>query len=447
MSELASITYEDLSKEQKQTCDLINAGCNVYIQGSAGSGKSTFIQYLQRTSNKNIVLTSSTGTSALNIGGVTLHSFFLLPVSDFIIEENLFKRNRKKVYEILKDVDMIIIDEVSMVRPDMLDAVDLICKRCKGTRSKPFGGIQVVLLGDLYQLPPVVKFTVKDLFLNKYGTSDVYFFDSDAYKNGNFQKVEFSKIYRQSDIKLLENLNNLKNKTNMKETLSFFNNCKHLDDNFERVTITPYKDRAELINRTKLDEVEDDEEVFEAITTGSFDDSRETNLPAPKKLILKRGALVMFTKNNGDEWVNGSTGIVDDYFKDKIMVKLTSGKNVYVSKEKWENREYITEETKVYDPVEKEMKNKKIIKEEITGTYIQYPLQLGYAITIHKVQGKTLDKVDIDLTGGTFTHGQLYVALSRTRKEEDMNIIGNIYEKHNIISDRVNEFFKNNQLK
>lgn len=442
MSDLETIEYEDLSEQQKAVHALIEAGENVFIQGSAGSGKSTYIKYLQDTSIKSIALCSSTGVSALNIGGMTLHSFFRLPISDIIDEESLFKQNRRGLSKLLHGLELLVIDEVSMVRPDMLDAIDLLCKKLRHDK-RPFGGIQIVLIGDVYQLPPVITKASEELFIKKYGTNDVYFFDSDAYKAGNFKMVEFSKTYRQQDEDLLENLNNIKNKTNLASAISYFNSCKFTQQaQFDfSIILTPYRKNAEIINQNKLNELTTKEKTYEAKLSGTFINAKESNYPVQKSLKLKENALVMFTKNNGTLWVNGSLGVISELNKRTIKVKLLStGEVVTVMPETWEDKKYTTSTTLKMNEETYEMEKKDVIIEEVVGTFRQFPLQLGYAITIHKAQGKTLDLVSIDLGRGAFTHGQLYVALSRTRHKKDINVVSPIRIRDAIISDRIQKF-------
>lgn len=435
------IVYVDefqLSKEQQQAFDLINNTLyNVFIQGSAGSGKSYFINYLKRYLKKSSIVCSPTATAAMNVGGMTLHSFFQLPVSDFITEKMLYKQNRKKLNEMLQHIEVLIIDEISMVRPDMLDAINNICQYARRDKTRAFGGIQVVLVGDLYQLPPVITPAATEIFEDFYGTKDPYFFDADIYKKGKFQKIEFTHIYRQQNDELLDKLYNLRTNTKLKETLAYFNTCKIEDKNIlnQAVTITPYRASAEQINLQKLDKLSGKAVKYKAILEGSFEKAK--SFPVEKELILKEGALVIFSKNNIPEWINGTMGIVTDLTEDTILVKLLgSGKTVFVTREEWKDHKY--EITENYNP--ETGKTEKNISEKTIGIFKQFPLQLGYSLTIHRAQGKTLDKVIIDMAKGAFAHGQLYVALSRTRNKEDMHIITPINVQDSIISPRVIDF-------
>lgn len=448
MSDLATITYNDLQDEQKLAYDLIKQGMNLYIQGQAGTGKSTFIKFVQDENiDKNIILLAPTGVAALNIGGSTLHSFFKLPFSDYMTEDSLKHMNRSNVNKILKQVDMMIIDEISMVNPSVLDCVDLLCKKARKNKKKAFGGIQTIVIGDLYQLQPVITKAAEQVYMTVYGTKDVYFFDSEAYKRANFHKIEFTKIYRQDDDTLLQNLNNIKNKRNLYSTIQYFSSCRFNNPEYfkQAVTLTPFRDKAEEINIRKLKELNTEEVSYEAIMDGSFESMKSNNYPAPQTLTLKEGALVMFNKNNADEWVNGSIGIVKSLKDSYILVDLLeNNRTVLVSREKWENKAYTITTTPVYDEESDAIINKEKITEEVTGTFMQFPLQLGYALTIHKAQGKTIDKVIIDLSRGAFAHGQLYVALSRTRHKEDMHLVTPVRERDVIVSPRVIEFMQRN---
>lgn len=413
-----------LSPLQQETFELIDkTNQNILILGQAGTGKSTFIKHLKTYSAKNIICISPTAISAINIEGQTIHSFFRIPPNDFVPLDILKLKTKTK--SILQKSDLLIIDEISMVSPDILDAIDFLCKKALKSNIA-FGGIQVVLVGDMFQLPPVITKKAAEYFKEKYGFENSYFFDTPAYSNANFKLVNFDTVYRQNDTVLLSNLQKLRN--NDISSIDFFNKCKIIDNDklSNAVLITPFKSVAENINIKKLESINSPLITYNGEIEGNFD---EKTLPAPLKLDLKIGALVIFVKNSND-WVNGSMGKIEKMESNLIKVKLLSGKIVFVKKEKWKKIEYETDE------------NDKLQEKEV-GTYHQFPLMLGYAMTIHKSQGKTLDSVIINISNGAFAHGQLYVALSRTKKSEDIHIEKQISKNDLIFDKRVLDFIEN----
>lgn len=421
-----------LDEEQQKIYELVTKHkTNVFIQGQAGTGKSTLIKYIENYSEKNIVLACPTALAATTICGSTLHSLFRLPPKDYFDPVETVLNRNKGNDTVLKHIQMLIIDEISMVRPDMLDVIDLILKDVKHSK-KPFGGIQIILVGDLYQLPPIIKNDLKQIFNDKYGSKLPYFFDSVAYKEGKFKNFELTLVHRQDDIELLNNLRNLRSGDKIKKTLEFFNNILTEDDFNNATILTPYKAKAEAINELKLRSLKGEEHCYEAKITGTFKNVKET--PAPETLILKEGAFIMFLKNDKDkQWINGSTGIITRCYPNCMVVELTnSGQEVYVFRDVWSLIKYD------YDKVKK-----KIIEQKL-GEFEQFPLQLGYSTTIHKAQSKTLDKVVIDTDRGIFAPGQLYVALSRTRKRTDMSIKNVLEEKDVILDYRIEQFLKDN---
>lgn len=395
---------------------------NLLILGPAGTGKSTFINFLKSASKKRIVCACPTAVSALNVGGQTIHSLFQIQPRDFIMPELL--KLKAKPRNILTATDVLIIDEISMVAPDLLDAIDILARYAR-RNNEPFGGIQVVAIGDLFQLPPVITRDAMQYYSDEYGQSNSYFFDSHVYSRANFIKYNFDFVYRQSDTELLENLNCLRR--NQTGVLRFFNSCR-IDDPDRRdnaVVITPFRAVAERINATRLAQIIQTPVTYNGTLSGNFS---ERDVPAPVELTLKVGALVVFVKN-GDKWHNGSMGIVRSLSQREIIVQLLSDSRelVSVKPEKWQKIEYSRDE------------NDRLVENEVGG-YKQFPLNLGYAMTIHKAQGKTLDTVVIDVSRGCFAHGQVYVALSRTRKSSDMHIASPLNSRDVIFDKRVLDF-------
>ena len=251
---------DDLNLTQRKLFDKIeHTHNNIFIQGQAGTGKSTFIKYLKKHSKKRIRLVAPTAIAALNIEGATIHSMFTLPLSDFLIMREVLSSKRRKLKSILKKTDILIIDEVSMVRPDILDAIEALCCQARGNLAL-FGGLQIILIGDLCQLPPIIKPSATEAFRLEYGTREPYFFDAKSYQKGAFEKIELTEVYRQSDKELLQYLQNLRRDENIAETVDYFNRAETYSPDFMNtaITITPYRAVAEGINRRRLAALETD---------------------------------------------------------------------------------------------------------------------------------------------------------------------------------------------
>ena len=422
MTELVQI----LSDTQMAAFNTIErTGSNLLILGQAGTGKSTFVNYLKSASRKRIICACPTAVSALNVGGQTIHSLFQIQPRDFIMPELL--KLKAKPRNILTAADVLIIDEISMVAPDLLDAIDILARSAR-RNNEPFGGLQVVAIGDLFQLPPVITRDAMEYYRTEYGHDNAYFFDANVYRRANFVRYDFDLVYRQNDVELLENLRRLRN--NDISALGFFNAC-HIDDGARRenaVIITPFRAVAERINATRLAQINAPEITYAGEISGTFS---ERDVPAPMNLTLKVGALVVFVKN-GDKWHNGSMGVVRNLSAREIVVELlnTTHDVVSVRPEKWQKIEYSRDE------------NDRLVENEV-GSFKQFPLNLGYAMTIHKAQGKTLDSVIVDISRGAFAHGQTYVALSRTRNASDMHIASPLRPRDVIFDNRVLDFVAN----
>lgn len=390
----------EINEYFKKSLELMeNSNKHIFITGKAGTGKSTLLEYFRETTKKKVVVLAPTGVSALNVKGQTIHSFFKFKTD---ITFDKVKKQKDKKYQ---ELDTIIIDEISMVRADLLDCVDKALRLSCGN-DNPFGGKQMIFFGDLYQLPPVVKSKEKEIFKDIYETS--YFFSAKVMKDIELEMIELEKIYRQTDEKFIEILNGIRHNDVTDEMLEILNQRYNPDfippENSFFIYLTPRNDYAKEINEKELAKLKGKSYSFEAEIVGEIE---ENDYPADEKLVLKKGAQVMFLNNDKEgRWVNGSVGIVEDInlYDEEIYVRLPDFKEtVAVKQYNWELFNYI------YDPQEKK------IKTEVIGYFRQFPLKLAWAVTIHKSQGKTFDRVIIDLKGGIFAPGQLYVALSRCR--------------------------------
>lgn len=394
---------------------------NVYLTGKAGTGKTTFLRYLRDTSHKNIVVAAPTGVAAINAGGVTLHSLFQLPFAPFIpgstpqentltghplLSQIRFNTQKRKI---LINMDLLVIDEVSMVAANTLDSIDIILKSIRKNYNQPFGGVQVLFIGDLHQLPPVVKRDHIDLFRSVY--KSVYFFDSQVLSMYPPVMVELKKVFRQSDDVFVDILNGIRDNKLTGNHLELLNQRLNPDfapnDNDGYITLTTHNSQADEINSKKIGNIKGKEFIFSAEIK---DDFPPHMYPADVDLQLKKGAQVMFLKNDTEEkqYFNGKIGTVVELGIDEIIVQCQEDPGtITVSKDVWENIHY-----KV-DPVSRE------IEEEKLGSFKQYPLRLAWGITIHKSQGLTFDKLIVDAQKA-FTNGQVYVALSRVTSLEGL---------------------------
>jgi ATP-dependent exoDNAse (exonuclease V) alpha subunit len=369
---------------------------NVFLTGKAGTGKSTFLQYFRQHTKKKIAVVAPTGVAALNVGGQTIHSFFRLKPT--LIDVTTLKPIRNKV---LKALQLLIIDEISMVRADVFDGIDHSLRIARRS-NESFGGVQLCVIGDLFQLPPVITHHESELFSQRYRSP--FFFCTQAYEDAEFKRVEFSHIHRQNDAEFIGILNAIRNGVCQEPELHTLNN-RHIAKATPApgtLVLTATNALAESINNTKLAALSGRLRTYTGVTSGNFG-LQDTRLPAAESLRLKEGAQVMFVKNDsGGRWVNGTIGIVETLEDEHITVRV--GEFSYdVKPEKWKNLSYELSET-----------TNKIV-EKTLGSYTQFPLALAWGITIHKAQGKTLDRVIIDLGHGAFAAGQLYVALSRCK--------------------------------
>jgi len=404
---------------------------NVFLTGKAGTGKTTFLHNLKKVSPKRMIVVAPTGVAAINAGGVTIHSFFQLPFGPFIPDtingdskekRNIQKFTREKI-NIIRSMDLIVIDEISMVRADVLDAIDDVLRRFKD-RHKPFGGVQLLMIGDIQQLAPVIKDDEWAILKEWYNS--IYFFNSRALMMTQYVSIELIHIYRQKDSVFISLLNKIRDNRVDEDTLNEIN--KRYDPDLAKNTpegyiiLTTHNHQAQGINQRKLAQINGKEYRFTACTQGDFP---EYSYPGEYELVLKEGAQVMFIKNDnsrGKLFYNGKIGIVEKIGKDSIRVKCMGDEDeITVEQAEWQNFKYsINEETEE-------------IQEEVVGSFIQYPLKLAWAITIHKSQGLTFEKAIID-ANAAFAHGQVYVALSRCKTIDGL-VLGSKLTARSIISD------------
>jgi ATP-dependent DNA helicase PIF1 len=406
-----------------------------FVSGKAGVGKSILIKYLSKTLNKKMVKIAPTGIAAINVMGQTVHSFFGFPgkllTNDVI---RIHKNKGKKT--LLNQVDVIIIDEVSMIRSDVMDAMDR-SLRINRRVNAPFGGVQILVIGDLLQLSPVVNYGERQYFREMYQSP--YFFHANVMQHVSIKYIELDSVFRQKDQDYIEALNKIRVNKGHRDSLGMINRrCYGINAEFSKIprdiTLTSTNKRASMINHNELSKIDSPEKTYTAKISGNF----KVKMVTPELLTLKIGAKVMFTKNDTSEddlWVNGTMGIVTELGKNYIGVEIKKDddvvEQVFVEKEEWEIEKYS------YDPVTKK------IESTPDASFRQYPLVLAWATTIHKSQGLTLEDVCIDLTGGAFAPGQTYVALSRCKTLERLTLTKPISMKDVFVDPIIVEFYEN----
>lgn len=414
-----------------------NTGTHLFLTGKAGTGKTTFLRRLKAESPKRMIVLAPTGIAAINAGGVTIHSFFQLPFAPYVPESSFsadgkaayrFRFGKEKI-NIIRSIDLLVIDEISMVRADLLDAVDAVLRRYRD-RGKPFGGVQLLMIGDLQQLAPVVKDEEWQLLRKYYDTP--YFFSSQALKQTEYCTIELKKVYRQNDGTFLELLNRIRENRCDRQVLEALNRryipnfAPDKEEGYIRLVTHNYQ--AQRINDHELEQLPGRSYAFRAKIEGKFP---EYSYPTDELLELKRGAQVMFVKNDTSgehRYYNGMIGEVTAVSPGGIEVRSKGGNTAFLlQEEEWANAKYVLDE------------ETKEIKEEIEGVFRQYPLKLAWAITIHKSQGLTFERAVIDASA-SFAHGQTYVALSRCKTLEGMVLSAPLSAKSIITDDAVETF-------
>lgn len=410
---------------------------NVFITGRAGTGKSTLLQYFRNTTKKNIAVLAPTGVAAVNVKGQTIHSFFGFKPD---ITPDMVREIQIREKTIYKKLDAIVIDEVSMVRSDLMDCIDSFLRIHGRSKTRHFGGIQMIFIGDLYQLPPVVTSRDRAIFGSLYRSP--YFFDSMVLGSGfDMQFIELEKVYRQRDDRFLNILNAIRNNTATDEDIAMIN-ARYMpefhDDKGFYIYLTTTNEVADSINIKRLEDLRGKEYSYHGLIEGDFNPK---DLPTSIDITIKVGAQVMLLNNDSmGRWINGSIGRVigiekTDGGPDAIQVELQDGETVDVEPYTWGMYEFY------YD------KRAKTVISDIVGTFTQYPIKLAWAVTIHKSQGMTFEKAIIDIGKGTFSHGQLYVALSRCTSLEGIVLKKTITKKHIFMDWRVVDFVTKYQYK
>ncbi len=408
---------------------------HIFLTGKAGTGKTTFLQDLKNKLPKRMIVVAPTGVAAINAGGVTIHSFFQLPFGPILpgfkdAEAQKSMKFSAQKRNIIKSLDLLIIDEISMVRADLLDGIDEVLRRFR-RNEEPFGGVQMLMIGDMQQLPPVVKDNEWSLLQNYYDTA--FFFSSLSLKKTEFVTINLKHVYRQKDEQFLKLLNKIRDKDIDDTALQTLNERYKPDfdageENY--IILTTHNARAQAINNDKLSQIKEKPYTFKAEITGNFS---EYNYPTDENLTLKLGSQVMFIKNDPEpdkKFFNGKIGVITNISKDEIIVKCPEDEDeIEVHSLVWDNIKYSIDETT------------KEINEKIEGTFKQIPLKPAWAITIHKSQGLTFDKAIID-SEMAFAHGQVYVALSRCRSLEGL-VLSTPFSAQSLKSDNKIESFTN----
>ena len=444
------------NKEWQDALQIVNyTRRSLFLTGKAGTGKSTFLRYVSQNTKKKHVILAPTGIAAINAGGATLHSFFKLPFHPLLPNDSRYDRRHIKESlkytseqrKLLREIELIIIDEISMVRADIIDFIDKVLRIYTRT-PEPFGGKQLLLVGDIYQLEPVLKEEERQLLRPFYQSA--YFFNAKVWQQMQLVSIELRKVYRQKDDHFIAMLDRIRqNQATLQDLEALNARCQERGRRIEEgesrseergkeevgkeerglcITLATRRDTVDFINEQRLSQLDGQPTMFRGSIKGDFP---ESSLPTPMELLLKPGAQVIFIKNDKEKrWVNGTLGIVIEIDEEAgiITVADDAGNDFAVEREVWENMRYVFNE--------QEQK----IEEQLLGTYEQFPLRLAWAITVHKSQGLTFDRVNIDFTGGAFAGGQTYVALSRCTSLQGISLVAPIRQQDIFVRSEVVQF-------
>jgi len=420
-----------------------NTHRSVFLTGKAGTGKSTFLKYICAHTTKEHVVLAPTGIAAVNVGGQTLHSFFKIPFKPLLPDDPDFspRRIRKTMryssqkVKLIRKLELIIIDEISMVRCDVIDFIDKVLRIYSGNMREPFGGKQLLFVGDIFQLEPVVTRDMKDILRRYY--QQFFFFNARAFNSLGLIPIELRKIYRQTDSQFIAMLDRIRVSRATPIDIHLINSrvnpdYKEPDDGF-MMTLATRRDTVDSINSDHMQALDTPEYMFEGVVDGVFPDN---DLPTSKELTLKKGAQVIFIRNDKENrWVNGTLGKVSQVDEFGVEVELEDGNGYVLERELWENVQYTYDE-----------KEKKVI-ENVVGTFTQFPVKPAWALTVHKSQGLTFNNIVIDFAGGAFSSGQTYVALSRCTSLEGITLLRPLSERDIIVNTAIVDFSRqfNNQ--
>ena len=414
----------ELSSEQQSLFEYIEQSqSNVFVTGRAGTGKSTLLSHLTANTEKSFAVCAPTGVAALNVGGVTIHSLFTFPLG-LLGEVEIARHLSKRTREVLRALDMLVIDEVSMVSADLMDAIDRALRIARGRRNEPFGGAQIVMFGDPYQLAPVPPRDPSERAYIAENYQSIWFFDAHVWRNTDLERFELSEIFRQSDADFKEILNAIRDGSVTQEMLDAINKAgNRFPPHDEVIRLATINETVNSVNHQRMDLIPEEPKIFKAVYSEGAEKAFGRALPAETNLALKVGAQVMFIKNddasmtkgsNGSmvrRWVNGTIGTVVSLPKSGLVVVDVDGEELEVGPATWEKVRYEVEE----DFDEGTGKTKEVLVPVTLAEFKQIPLRLAWAVTIHKSQGQTYDEVQIDMGRGAFSPGQTYVALSRVR--------------------------------